>query len=136
MNVSLRRRAPADASHASRSKVGLVTSTAPELVTGAEIARVAELIRPYVRETPVLTVDRADFGLAPGPLAFKLEFLQHSGSFKARGAFANLLLRDVPPAGVVAASGGNHGAAGAVAGVRVGGPAQIFIPTVASPAKV
>ena len=61
------------------------------------------------------TVDGADFGLAGAPSAFKLELLQHAGSFKARGAFANLLTRDVPPAGVVAASGGNHGAAVAFA---------------------
>ena len=60
-------------------------------------------------------MDLADFGLAAGPLTLKLEQLQHSGSFKARGAFANLLLRDIPPAGVVAASGGNHGAAVAYA---------------------
>jgi len=113
-----------------------VTSTAPELVTGAEIARVADLIRPYVRETPVLTADRADFGLSPGPLAFKLEFLQHSGSFKARGAFANLLLRTVPPAGVVAASGGNHGAAAAYAARVLGIPAHVFVPTASSPAKI
>ena len=113
-----------------------MTSTAPELVTGAEIARVADLIRPYVRETPVLTVDRADFGLPPGPLAFKLEFLQHSGSFKARGAFANLLLRAVPPAGVVAASGGNHGAAAAYAARALGVPAHVFVPTASSPAKI
>src|SRR5690348_16003794 len=64
------------------------------------------LIRPYVRHTPAITVDRADFGLPPGPLVLKLEQLQHAGSFKARGAFANLLLRDRPAAGVVAASGG------------------------------
>ncbi|WP_203705800.1 serine/threonine dehydratase [Asanoa iriomotensis] len=113
-----------------------MTSTAPDLVTGAEIARVADLIRPHVRETPVLLADRADFGLAPGPIAFKLEFLQHSGSFKARGAFANLLLREVPPAGVVAASGGNHGAAAAYAARALGVRAHVFVPTVSSPAKI
>ncbi|HEV7712464.1 MAG TPA: serine/threonine dehydratase [Asanoa sp.] len=113
-----------------------MTSTALDLVTRAEIARVADLIRPHVRETPVLTLDRADFGLAPGPMAVKLEFLQHSGSFKARGAFANLLLRDVPPAGVVAASGGNHGAAAAYAARALGVPAHVFVPTVSSPAKI
>src|SRR5262249_26479664 len=66
----------------------------------------------------------------------KLEQLQHSGSFKARGAFANLLLRKVPPAGVVAASGGNHGAAVAFAARALGVKATIFVPTVSSAAKV
>ena len=66
----------------------------------------------------------------------KLELLQHSGSFKARGAFANLLTRTIPPAGVVAASGGNHGAAVAYAAMRLGVPAKIFVPTVSSRAKV
>jgi threonine dehydratase len=61
--------------------------------------------------------------------------LQHSGSFKARGAFANLLLRKAPPAGVVAASGGNHGVAIAYAAHRLHVPAAIFVPDVASPAK-
>jgi threonine dehydratase len=80
--------------------------------------------------------DGADFGLEGVTLVLKLEFMQHSGSFKARGAFTNLLCRDVPPAGVVAASGGNHGAAVAYAAMRLGKPARIFVPTVASPAKL
>jgi len=69
-------------------------------------------------------------------LALKLELLQHSGSFKARGAFANLLLRKVPKAGVVAASGGNHGAAVAYAAMTLKVPAKIFVPSVSSPAKI
>lgn len=105
-------------------------------ITSAAVASVAELIRPYIRYTPVITIDRASLGLPPGPLALKLEQLQHSGSFKARGAFANLLLRTVPPAGVVAASGGNHGAAVAYAARAVGVPAKIFVPEVSSPAKI
>ena len=99
------------------------------------IAATEKTIRPYVRRTPLLQSDMADFGLAAGPLTFKLEFLQHSGSFKARGAFANLLLRRVPEAGVVAASGGNHGAAVAYAAKRLGVAATIFVPDVASLAK-
>jgi threonine dehydratase len=94
------------------------------------------VIKPYVRVTPVVEVTGTDFGLSPFPLALKLELLQHSGSFKARGAFANLLLRQVPDSGVVAASGGNHGAAVAYAAMRVGVPAKIFVPTVSSPAKI
>jgi threonine dehydratase len=101
----------------------------------ASIADLEPVIRPHVRRTPVLEVRGADFGLAC-ELTFKLELLQHSGSFKARGAFANLLTRDVPAAGVVAASGGNHGAAVAYAAQRLGRPARIYVPTVSSPAKV
>jgi threonine dehydratase len=93
-------------------------------------------IRPHVRRTPVLEADAADFGLDAQPLSVKLEFMQHSGSFKARGAFANLLLRDVPAAGVAAASGGNHGAAVAYAAMRLGVPAKIFVPEISSPAKI
>jgi len=105
-------------------------------ITASSIDSVAALIRPYIRYTPVLRLDRADFGLDPGPLVLKLEQLQHSGSFKARGAFANLLLRPVPEAGVVAASGGNHGAAVAYAARQLGVPARIFVPEVSSAAKV
>jgi threonine dehydratase len=93
-------------------------------------------IRPFIRRTPILEVDAGDLGLVPGPLLLKLESLQHSGSFKARGAFANLLQREVPAAGVVAASGGNHGAAVAFAAHRLGVPARIFVPTISSPAKI
>jgi threonine dehydratase len=93
-------------------------------------------LQPHVRLTPVVTVDGADFGLAAFPLTLKLEQLQHAGSFKTRGAFANLLLRPIPAAGVAAASGGNHGAAVAYAARRLGVPAKIFVPTVSSPAKI
>jgi threonine dehydratase len=93
-------------------------------------------IRPYVRLTPVVTIDRAELGLSPGPLTLKLELMQHSGSFKVRGAFTNLLLREIPDAGVAAASGGNHGAAVAYAASVLGIPARIFVPEVSSPAKI
>jgi threonine dehydratase len=95
------------------------------------------LIRPHIRRTPILSVAAADFGLAaPDALVLKLELLQHAGSFKARGAFANLLGRAVPPVGVAAASGGNHGAALAFAAQRLGVKARIFVPEIASPAKL
>ena len=100
------------------------------------IEAVAAVIAPYVRVTPVLTLSGADFGLPPFPLTLKLELLQHSGSFKARGAFANLLLRPLPAVGVAAASGGNHGAAVAYAAMRLHVKAKIFVPTISSPAKV
>jgi threonine dehydratase len=105
-------------------------------INRAEIDRVHAVIAPHVRETPVVTASASDFGLTGAPIALKLELLQHAGSFKPRGAFANLLTRAVPEAGVVAASGGNHGAAVAFAARRLGIPAKIFIPTVASPAKI
>ena len=100
------------------------------------IASTYELVRPYIRRTPVVEVAGEDFGLDGITLVYKLELLQHSGSFKARGAFANLLMREIPPAGVVAASGGNHGAAVAFAAMKLKRPARIFVPEVASPAKL
>jgi threonine dehydratase len=105
-------------------------------ITPDRIAETERLIRPHIRHTPILRVDLADFGAQPKPLALKLECLQHSGSFKVRGAFANLLTRPIPACGVVAASGGNHGAAVAYAAMRLGVPATIFLPSVTSPSKV
>jgi threonine dehydratase len=107
-----------------------------EAIDRTRIGAVDEVIRPHVRTTPVLTADLADFELGNGPLYIKMEFLQHAGSFKTRGALANLLLMRVPPEGVVAASGGNHGAAVAYAARRLAIPARIFVPNVASPAKL
>ena len=101
-----------------------------------EISRTYAVIQPYIRRTPLVEVDAADFGLDPMPVVLKLEFMQHTGSFKTRGAFSNLLTREVPPAGVVAASGGNHGVAVAYAAMKTGKPARIFVPTVCSPAKI
>jgi threonine dehydratase len=108
----------------------------PLAITRERIEETERRIRPHIRRTPVLEADGADFGLEPVALTFKLELCQHAGSFKTRGAFANLLLREVPPAGVVAASGGNHGAAVAYAARKLGIPARIFVPTVSSPAKI
>jgi threonine dehydratase len=105
-------------------------------INPAGIAHCEKLIRPYIRRTPVIEIDAADFGLGDNGLYAKLELLQHSGSFKARGAFTNLLTRTVPDAGVVAASGGNHGAAVAFAAMRLQVPAKIFVPVVSSPAKI
>src|SRR5436190_12392903 len=100
------------------------------------IRATADRIAPYVRRTPILEVDGADFGLEGTRLVFKLEFLQHAGSFKTRGAFNTLLTRDIPAAGVAAASGGNHGAAVAYAAMKMRHPATIFVPSVASAAKI
>jgi threonine dehydratase len=101
-----------------------------------EIRRVERVIRPRIRCTPIVEVAGDDFGLGACRLIVKLELFQHAGSFKTRGAFANLLTRDIPAAGVVAASGGNHGAAVAYAAMTLGIPARIFVPRISSPAKI
>ena len=109
------------------------------MISRDDIRRCYDTIRPYIRRTPVIRVDLAELGEAATALpvaVLKLEQLQCAGSFKARGAFTNLLLREVPPAGVVAASGGNHGVAVAYAARRRGIPAKIFVPTVSAPAKI
>jgi predicted alternative tryptophan synthase beta-subunit len=107
-----------------------------EPVSRTEIIRYEALIRPYVRRTPVIEIDGAEFGVESKKLLLKLELLQHSGLFKARGAFANLLTRKIPAKGVVVASGGNHGAAVAYAAMKLNVPARIFVPTISSPAKL
>src|SRR5205085_10816278 len=101
---------------------------ADNIIDRGSIAQTEGLIRPHIRRTPVIEVDAADFGLAAARLTFKLELLQHAGSFKTRGAFANLLARKIPQAGVVAASGGNHGAAVAYASMKLGMPAKFLCP--------
>jgi len=106
------------------------------MIDRGEIEAAHELIRGQVRRTPLFALDGADFGLDLSALVLKLELLQHAGSFKVRGAFTNLLMRDVPEAGVVAASGGNHGAAVAFAARKLGKPAKIFVPVVSSPSKI
>jgi len=105
-------------------------------VTPERIVETERLIRPHIRRTPVIETRGHDFGLPIDRVAFKLELGQHTGSFKVRGAFSNLLSRTVPASGVVAASGGNHGLAVAFAARALGVPATIFVPTVASAVKV
>src|SRR5678816_2877419 len=105
-------------------------------ITREKIQATEPVIRPHIRRTPILEVDGADFGLDAIKITFKLELFQHAGSFKARGAFTNLLTREVPAAGVVAASGGNHGVAVAFAAMKLRKPATIFVPSVASKTKV
>jgi threonine dehydratase len=100
----------------------------PAAIDPAAIEHTYALIGPHLRRTPVLELE-------PG-LTVKLEHLQHSGSFKARGALANLLTREVPAAGVVAASGGNHGCAVAWAAAKLGIKSRIYVPITSSPAKV
>jgi threonine dehydratase len=100
--------------HETKSALGLTY-----VISRDDIRRTYDAIGGYIRRTPVVRADLRDLGASPGAVALKLEQLQCAGSFKARGAFANLLLRDVPPSGVVAASGGNHGVAVAYAASRV-----------------
>lgn len=104
-------------------------------ISRADVEAAARRIDGHVRETPVLALEPGAFGLE-ARLVLKLELLQHTGSFKPRGAFNRLLSATVPPAGVLAASGGNHGAAVAYAARRLGHRAEIFVPTIASAVKV
>jgi len=106
------------------------------VITPEEIARTYAVIRPHIRRTPVIDIDGRDLGFPHPRVTLKLELQQCAGSFKARGAFTHLLTRDVPAAGVVAASGGNHGAAVAYAAMKRRVPARIFVPTVSAPAKI
>ncbi len=104
-------------------------------VAKADIEAAADRIRGHVRETPLLDLAAGALGIGV-PVVLKLEFLQHTGSFKPRGAFNTLLSTDVPTAGVAAASGGNHGAAVAFAAHSLGHPARIFVPEISSPVKI
>ena len=100
----------------------------------AEIRAAHALIAPHVRRTPIL---EADSPVARAPhVSLKLEFLQHTGSFKPRGAFHNLLTRRAPAIGCATASGGNHGAAVAYAAAKLGVGARIFVPEIAAPVKI
>ena len=110
--------------------------TGPSKVGPAEIKVIERLVRPYIRRTPVINLDPDDFGLGDFHLSLKLESMQFAGSFKTRGAFANLCRRDIGAKGVVAASGGNHGAAVAYAAMRLGIPAKIYVPHISSSAKI
>jgi threonine dehydratase len=103
------------------------------MMSRREIAAMRTTIAPHIRRTPVVDVGMET---AREPVSLKLETLQHTGSFKARGAFANLVGTTVPPAGVTAASGGNHGAAVAYAASVMGSAARIFVPETSPPAKV
>jgi threonine dehydratase len=108
----------------------------PMTISHHEIQAAEHLIRPHIRRTPILELQGAEFGLPSNKIVLKLELFQHAGSFKTRGAFLNLLTHQVPKVGVVAASGGNHGVAVAFAAMRLRKPAMIFVPSVASKAKV
>ena len=118
------------------AKNAITSRVTPSNVGPEQIAATELLIRPFIRRTPVLEVNGADFGLPGVTLLFKLELTQQAGSFKARGAYANLLLRPIPAAGVVAASGSNHGAAVAHAARSLNIKARIYVPRISTQAKV
>jgi threonine dehydratase len=105
------------------------------MISRADVEAAWGLIRPHVRRTPAIELPAGSLGVR-APVALKLESLQVSGSFKGRGAFHKLLASKVPAAGIIAASGGNHGAAAAYAARALGYKAEIFVPTIASPTKV
>ncbi|MBT6116316.1 MAG: threonine/serine dehydratase [Rhodospirillaceae bacterium] len=100
-----------------------------------DISEAAVRVAGHIRETPILRMEPDAFGVR-GALTLKLECLQHSGSFKARGAFNSLLSTDIPVAGVITASGGNHGGAVAYAARALGHKARIFVPTTSPRAKI
>jgi threonine dehydratase len=105
-------------------------------ISRADFLSTEATIRPHIRRTPVISINADELGVSAASLSLKLELMQHAGSFKTRGAFANLLTRSIPDAGVVAASGGNHGAAVAYAAMTLGIPARIFVPEISSAAKI
>jgi threonine dehydratase len=107
------------------------------ILSRSDIEAAAQRLAPWTRVTPLIEVDAADLDLPDRrwPLTLKLEMLQHSGSFKGRGAH-NQLLGEVPAAGVVAASGGNYGVAVAHAAHRLGVPATVFVTDTTAPAKL
>jgi len=104
-------------------------------VTPDDIERAADVLGSLVRQTPTIEVPGSEIGI-DATLVLKLEYLQYSGSFKARGATHFVATQPIAPGGLIAASGGNHGAAVAWAAQRFGHDANIFVPTTASPAKV
>jgi threonine dehydratase len=103
-------------------------------VSRRDVEAAARRIAPFVRRTPVVVLE-GDRGGLPHDVVLKLEGMQHSGSFKVRGAFNALLSSAVPAAGVIAASGGNHGAAVARAASALGTRAEVFVPATAPAAK-
>lgn len=109
------------------------------MIATSEVRAAAARIAGRIRRTPVVRLEDGAFGSA-GPGWLKLEQLQHAGSFKTRGMFNRILAAAergaLPPAGVVAASGGNAGLAVAYAARELGVPAEVFVPTTAPAVKV
>ncbi|MCC6394225.1 MAG: pyridoxal-phosphate dependent enzyme, partial [Bryobacterales bacterium] len=106
-----------------------------ERITRERILEAADRIGPHVRRTPVMALTAGELGV-DAEVVLKLELLQHTGSFKPRGAFCRMLSAKVPEAGVTAASGGNHGLAVAYAAAKLGYRAEIFLPSLSPAFKV
>lgn len=119
------------------SNKGAVSTLGPQTleVTPKEIQDAARRTAAHLRRTPAVALEKGAFGI-DAAVFLKLEFMQHTGSFKPRGAFNFLVSKDVPQAGVIAASGGNHGAAVAYAAQQLGHHSEIFVPTISPPSKV
>ncbi|MGH6693123.1 MAG: pyridoxal-phosphate dependent enzyme, partial [Gammaproteobacteria bacterium] len=105
------------------------------MISPLDIEAAAARIAPHVRVTPVIALEPRAFG-SPARVVLKLELMQHTGSFKPRGAFNRILASSVPDSGVIAASGGNHGAAVAYAARQLGHVAEIFVPEPTPDVKV
>ncbi len=105
------------------------------MISRTEIQDAGRRIAAHIRRTPVIALEEKAFGI-DAKIFFKLECLQHTGSFKPRGAFNCILTSTVPPAGVIAASGGNHGAAVAYAAQKLGHRAEIFVPAITPANKI
>lgn len=105
------------------------------VVARSHIECAAALITDGVRRTPMLDAGSSFFGV-DASVHCKLELLQHTGSFKPRGALHRALTSDVPSSGLIAASGGNHGLAVAWVAQRLGVPGEIFVPEVSPAAKI
>ncbi|HEV7519504.1 MAG TPA: threonine/serine dehydratase [Candidatus Angelobacter sp.] len=105
------------------------------MISRTEIQEAGRRIAMHVRRTPVITMEEKAFGI-DAKILFKLECLQHTGSFKPRGAFNCILSSKIEEVGVIAASGGNHGAAVAYAAHKLGHSAEIFVPVITPKNKV
>src|SRR5215471_6283411 len=105
------------------------------MISRTEIQDASRRIAMHIRRTPVMELEENAFDI-DAQIFFKLECLQHTGSFKPRGAFNCILTSTVPAAGIVAASGGNHGAAVAYAAQKLGHRAEIFVPVITPQNKV
>lgn len=113
-----------------------MTDTAMAPLARHDVVDAAARIRSNVRRTPVMRIEAGQLGTTHPGFWLKLESLQATGAFKARGAMSNLLASDIPEAGVVAASGGNHGAAVVWAAQNLGVPAAVFVPVTCPPIKL
>ena len=112
------------------------SETAVPLVTHDDVVSARTRLGDQIRRTPVMRIEAGQLGPRHPPFWLKLESLQITGAFKARGALNSLLASDVPAVGVCAASGGNHGQAVAWAARLLGVPAAVFVPTTCPPIKL